>query len=110
MPLTTRTTKASTRQSPKQSDVDADALRSLFDKKITDVVRKEALADKLAAEWEEFYDFSTQKQELADSTDPNAEEDLQALGVKIKYKQQRIRNLAQKLGKRDQDVSIIIAK
>lgn len=93
---------ASRRTPERSSEVDADALRYLFDQKISEVVRKEALADKLAEEWEEHYELTNQKQGLLGSSDADAETDLQALSVKIKYKQDRIRQLAQKLGKQEQ--------
>ena len=90
-----------TQRSSQSSDIDADALRSLFDKKISDVVRKETLADKLAEAWEEHYDLSTQKQELLNSSISDAVDDIQAISIKIKYKQDRIRQLAKKFGKQD---------
>lgn len=93
--------KATVRRN-KSNEVDADALRGLFDQKISEVVRKEALADKLAEEWEEHYQLTSQKQELLASDDPDAADELQAVLVKIKYKQDRIRQLAKKLGKQEQ--------
>eukprot|EP00977_Amphora_coffeiformis_P010190 scaffold2363_cov159-Amphora_coffeaeformis.AAC.52 len=94
--------KSSAKRSPKASEIDADALRSLFDEKISDVVRKEALADKLAEEWEEHYDLTTRKQELLALSDPDVDDDLQDLSIQIKYKQNRIRQLANKLSKQEQ--------
>jgi kinesin family protein 4/21/27 len=84
------------------STVDVDQLQTLFDKKISDVVQREALADKLAEEWEEHYDLTEKKQELLAADRQEAEEDIQALSMKILYKQNRIRQLAKKLGKESQ--------
>ena len=81
------------------TDIDVESLQVLFDKKISEVVRKEALADKLAEEWEEHYDLTNRRQELLVSEDQEAEEELQAVSLQIRYKQNRIRQLAKKLGK-----------
>lgn len=94
--------KSSSKRVPQSSEIDANALRSLFDEKISDVVRKEALADKLAEEWEEHYDLTTRRQELLALSDPDVDDDLQDLSIKIKYKQSRIRQLANKLSKHEQ--------
>jgi DNA repair exonuclease SbcCD ATPase subunit len=94
-------TGKTTRRPPKSTGVDADALRALFDQKIAEVVRKETLADKLAEEWEEHYELTSRKQDLMTSSDSEAADDILSLSVNIKYKQDRIRQLAQRLGKPD---------
>eukprot|EP00980_Cylindrotheca_fusiformis_P025334 scaffold13478_cov132-Cylindrotheca_fusiformis.AAC.27 len=78
---------------------DVDGLRDFFDKKVADVGRKEALAEKLAQEWEEHLELSIRREELKVMDEPS--EKLEALSSQIKYKENRIRQLASKLGKRD---------
>jgi len=77
---------------------DVDEMRDFFDGKVADVGRKEALAEKLAQEWEEHLELSIRKQELQVADEES--EDIMALDSKIKYKEDRIRQLAAKLGKR----------
>jgi len=81
---------------------DSDGLREFFDGKIADVGRKEALAEKLAQEWEDHLELSIQKLELQMVDEGN--EDVNTLDSKIKYKEDRIRQLATKLGKRQKNL------
>jgi len=78
---------------------DADSLRDFFDKKVAHVVRKEALVDKLAKEWEEYFELNTQLNELASEpeTDEMAES-LQTLEVQLQFQNDKIRKLAKRLG------------
>lgn len=83
--------------------INADALRSYFDQKVAGVVRKEAIVDKLAREWEEHFDLSNRRQELSlqntvDEENEESEEAQQALVVQIQFKEERIRKLASRLG------------
>lgn len=77
---------------------DVNSLRDFFDEKVADVGRKEGLAEKLAQEWEEHLELSIRKQEL--QVDDGNSEDIMTLDSKIKFKEDRIRQLAAKLGKR----------
>jgi hypothetical protein len=90
----------------KTSNISVDALRVYFDEKVAGVVRKEAIVDKLAREWEEHFELSNRKQELISQKknalgDNNEELDdaHQALLVQIQFKEERIRKLASRLGK-----------
>lgn len=78
--------------------LDVNSLRDFFDEKVADVGRKEALAEKLAQEWEEHLELSIRKQELQVSDEES--EEIMTVGSKIKYKEGRIRQLAAKLGER----------
>jgi Tfp pilus assembly protein PilO len=82
----------------REEDVKVDSLRDFFDQKVADVARKEALAEKLAQEWEEHLELSIQREEL--QVIHGSSENLEALNSQIKYKEDRIRQLASKLGKR----------
>lgn len=93
-------------QTPKASGtrvrtISADSLRDHFDQKVAEVVRKEAIVDKLAQEWEEHFELSSRQQELSDERD---EEAAQSLALQIQFKEDQIRQLAQRLGK-PQDTS-----
>jgi kinesin family protein 4/21/27 len=91
------------RKSPKSINEDAsvDKLRDFFDKKVADVGRRENLAEKLAQEWEEHLELSIQKEELLQTDEDPEHESLNALDSAIKYREERIRQLASKLGKRE---------
>jgi len=79
--------------------VDADTMRDYFDQKVADVVRKEAIADKLAQEWEEHFELSTKKEELLEGGNVGSEDEVQSLSIQIQFKEDCIRQLAQRLGK-----------
>jgi hypothetical protein len=87
-----------------------DSLRSYFDQKVAGVARKEAIADKLAREWEEHFELSIRKQDLlAQKNSPmigdiseEIEEAHQALLIQIQFKEERIRQLASRLSKPDE--------
>jgi len=81
------------------SSVDADLLRDFFDQKVAHVVRKEALVDKLAKEWEEYFELNTRLNEL--SQEPESDESLEALQtleVQLQFQNDKIRKLAKRLG------------
>jgi DNA repair exonuclease SbcCD ATPase subunit len=78
--------------------VDLDALKAHFDQKIASVVRKEAIVDKLAHEWEEHLDLTTRKQEMEESGDADPDS-IESLSVQIRFKEERIRQFANRLGK-----------
>jgi hypothetical protein len=76
----------------------ADFLRDYFDQKVAEVVRKEALADKLAHEWEEHFDLTTRIEQLKEETDTESnEESVQSLAIQLHFKEDRIRRLAHRL-------------
>jgi myosin heavy subunit len=85
--------------------VDADLLRDHFDKKVADVVRKEAIVDRLAQEWEEHFELTLRRDELKLEDIEDAEDSLQSLSVRIRFKEDRIRHLAKRLGKQQQSTT-----
>lgn len=89
-------------KSAAKTEVDTDSLRDHFDQKVADVVRKEAIADKLAQEWEEHFELTAKRQDFIDSgySDP---ESIQSLSVQIRFKEERIRQFASRLSKRKQE-------
>jgi hypothetical protein len=85
-----------------RSGIDVDTLRDHFDKKVADVVRKEALANKLALEWEEHFQLSA---ELTNATTEEDDDDFrQTLQLRLIHKEECIRKLAGKLGRKDEYV------
>ena len=80
--------------------VDYDTLRDFFDQKVAEVGRREALAEKLAQEWEEHLELSTKRDEMAQNGDEDSNDALASLDSQIKCKEDRIRQLASRLGKR----------
>ena len=83
-----------------QSSINTDLVRDYFDKKVAHVVRKEALVDKLAKEWEEYFELNTQLSELANAPDTEESDDaLQTLEVQLQYQNDKIRKLAKRLGR-----------
>jgi hypothetical protein len=80
-----------------KSAVDVDSIRDFLDKKVAAVGKKEATADKLAHEWEDHLELLTKKQELSKSR--ASKEAKQNIEVELKYKEERIRKLAEQLGK-----------
>lgn len=86
-----------------KSQINFDACREFFDQKVAEVGRKEALADKLANEWEDHLELVSQREELvgqSDNGDNSASEDvIGTLGVQIQYKEERIRQLSRRLCK-----------
>ncbi|GAX18997.1 kinesin family member 4/21/27 [Fistulifera solaris] len=71
-------------------------IRKYFDEKVEEIARKEAIADKLAQEWEAHFELSSQKATMKDLL-PTSEE-AQSLDLQIKFKEDRIRQLARRLG------------
>lgn len=86
-----------------EDTIDIDGLRDYFDQKVADVGRREALAEKLAQEWEEHLELASERDEMMQSDTADTEEHLEALESKIKYKENRIRQLASRLGKRKRE-------
>lgn len=85
----------------KDEGINFDSLRDFFDQKVAEVGRREALAEKLAQEWEDHLDLSMQKDEfLTKGSQGNA---LEHVETQIKYKEDRIRQLAARLGKRQKE-------
>lgn len=82
-------------------NVDFDAVRGFLDQKIAEISRKEAIADKLANEWEDHLELVSQREESIRSS--SSKEAIDALGVQIQYKEERIRQLARRLGKVEKD-------
>ena len=81
-----------------KSQVDFDALRGFFDQKVADVGRREALAEKIAQEWEEHLELTLQRDEITNSQE-EPDEALTSINSQIRYKEERIRQLASRLGK-----------
>lgn len=81
------------------NQANADSVRDFFDQKVAEVVRKEAIADKLAQEWEEHFELSTKKEELIENGGEGYEEEAQSLELQLRFKEDKIRQLAQRLGK-----------
>lgn len=79
-----------------KSAVDVDRVRDYFDKKVANVVRKEALVDKMAIEWEEFFHLNTQLEDL-DRNDPDSADTLQNLQVQIQFVNDKIRKTGKRL-------------
>jgi hypothetical protein len=88
-----------------QESVNVDGLRDFFDQKVADVSRREALAEKLAQEWEDHLELSSQRDDLVQngSEDDDVQESIDSLESRIKYKEERIRQLAARLGKSTKD-------
>lgn len=85
-----------------RKEPDVDKLRDFFDQRVADVSRRENLAEKLAQEWEEHLELTIQKEELLKSEDTEGQDEaLRALASAVKYREERIRQLASKLGKRE---------
>ena len=84
-----------------EEGINVDALRDFFDQKVADVSRREALAEKLAQEWEDHLELSSQRDEIIQnaSEEEDVQESIDALESRIKFKEERIRQLASRLGK-----------
>jgi Kinesin motor domain len=80
-----------------KSKIDIDAVRDFLDKKVADIGKKEAIADKLAHEWEDHLELLVQKQELSKTGASSLAK--QNIDIQLKYKEERIRKLAEQLGK-----------
>eukprot|EP00934_Nitzschia_sp_Nitz4_P000480 Nitzschia sp. Nitz4//scaffold9_size221794//135611//140914//NITZ4_001364-RA/size221794-snap-gene-0.105-mRNA-1//1//CDS//3329561055//480//frame0 len=87
-----------------KEDINVDGLRDFFDQKVAEVGRREALAEKLAQEWEEHLDLSSQRDDLRSSKSREGHENLDVLDSQIKSKEDRIRHLASRLGKRPKNM------
>jgi hypothetical protein len=70
----------------------ANSIRDYFDSKVSMVVQKEALVDRLAVEWEEYFDLISRLRDDADSND--LKEDLK---VQIQFKNEKIRKIGKRL-------------
>mmetsp|Transcript_13532 Transcript_13532/g.31657 ORF Transcript_13532/g.31657 Transcript_13532/m.31657 type:complete len:1546 (-) Transcript_13532:1586-6223(-) len=90
-----------TKSLDKDEGTDVDKLRDFFDQKVADVSRRENLAEKVAQEWEEHLELTIKKEECLRNDPDDQDESVPALDSAIKYREERIRQLASKLGKRD---------
>ena len=72
-------------------NIDTNALRDLFDEKVSKVARKEALVNKLAMEWEQHFQLTLERNEV---TKNESFEEVENIELQLKYKEDRIRNLA----------------
>jgi len=81
------------------STADIDLIRDFLDKKVSDVGKKEAIADKLANEWEDHILLVSKKQKLLDEN--SSKESVNAVDIQLAHKEERIRKLAQRLGRQD---------
>lgn len=89
---------------PNSSIVNVDSLREMFDQKVAEVGRRENLAEKLAQEWEEHLELTMQRDELVQNLENASQSSTtQAIESQIKFKEDRIRQLASRLGKRDME-------
>jgi hypothetical protein len=80
--------------------IDADLLRDHFDQKVAEVARIEAIAERIGKEWEEHFELTTRREELAlQESEEESGDAFQSLSVQIQFKEDRIRHLAQRLGK-----------
>ena len=84
-------------------DVDIDRVRSFLDSKVADIGQKEATAEKLANEYEDHLELTERRNQLLQEIDgsdenPVVEEELEALGIQIQYREGRIRQLSKRLG------------
>ena len=83
----------------KSRSVDPDLVRDFFDRKVAEVAKKEALVEKMAVEWEEHFEMLGRREELCKSIDDAHDLEVQALDVRIQFKEDRIRQLTSRLGK-----------
>jgi myosin heavy subunit len=74
----------------------SDTIRDYFDSKVAAVVHKEATVDRLAKEWEEFLELTTQRQ-FPDISSAMQE----SLDLQIQFKIENIRKIAQRLKVQD---------
>ncbi len=95
----------STSDQPNEDSINVDGIRDLFDQKVAEVGRREALAEKLAQEWEEHLDLSSQREELLQTGTADDKESIESLESRLKYKEERIRQLAARLGKPNKDAA-----
>ena len=91
----------------KNSEIDFDAIRDFLDQKVAEVGRKEAIADKLANEWEDHLELVSRREELVGQSENvgtcASTDDVDALDIQIQYKEERIRQLSRRLGKAEAD-------
>ena len=82
------------------SPFDADKVRDYFDEKVATVVRKEALVDKLAKEWEEYFELYTELNQLEEDAvrADDVVDSRQTLQLKIQFVNDKIRKTAKRLG------------
>ena len=81
--------------------LNVDQLRKFLDKRVTDIGKMEQTAEKIANEWEEHLELMYRKREIVDKSEEDGKEyseELDALAIQIKYKENRIRKLTRKLG------------
>lgn len=92
--------KRSQKKSPTSNkNLDSDVMRDYFDKRVASVVRKEALADKLAHEWEEHFELTTRLEQLKEHREEeNGEDTTESITMQVRFKEDRIRRLVQRLG------------
>jgi len=86
----------------RRKQMDMDRLRKFLSSKVTDVGKMEMIAEKIANEWEEHLELMSRKEDILEMSfqtgEEGFEEDLEAVGVQIKYKENRIRSLTRRLG------------
>lgn len=91
----------------RKSQIDFDAIRDFLDQKVAEVGRKEAIADKLANEWEDHLELVSERAELVGQSENGGTgasmDDVDALDIQIQYKEERIRQLSRRLGKAETD-------
>mmetsp|Transcript_15110 Transcript_15110/g.22260 ORF Transcript_15110/g.22260 Transcript_15110/m.22260 type:complete len:1577 (-) Transcript_15110:1105-5835(-) len=85
----------------RSSSIDIDAIRDFLDEKVSNVGKKEQIADKLANEWEDHLELVSTKQKLLE--DGASQESIESIDVQLSYKEERIRGLAQRLGRQADD-------
>lgn len=87
-------------------DIDFNTLRDYFDTKVALVAKKEALVDKLATEWEEYFELQTQLGCLDSSSDGD---EIDTIRMKMDFVNEKIRKSAKRLRK-SADESQSVAK
>ena len=94
-----RAVPKSEKDNKSKKELDTDKLRDYFDGKVAELVRKDALVDKLAKEWEEHFELTTLVEEMGSGSDKDAsDEESNSLEVQIHFKEDRIRQLAARIG------------
>lgn len=76
-----------------------DAVRRFLSDRVSRVGRMEIVAEKVAAEWEEHLSLTERRETLSADDDDNHGDERDALDAQIAYKETRIRELTNKLGR-----------
>ena len=84
-----------------RKQMNVDQLRKFLFEKVTDVGKMEMIAEKIANEWEEHLELLSRKEDILENSYKHGkasfDDDLEAVAVQIRYKENRIRKLTRKL-------------